>query len=399
MNTAKQVNAILGLFMVFLIGTTLYFLWDTSRADEATDRQLRTEVERGAHLYSLNCRSCHGITGLGAAERSVLPGAPLNVDASRGINVETGELALGQLGAVQRRFTDTLNCGRVGTRMPPWSQEQGGALNFYQIEQMVTFLTGSRLTSDYDPPADTVAVSEEGWEFVWEEVNHADAFDPHKELEDAIGTEDTILSVGDTDAILLDVVLRLGGNTEEPQYELVLVTEINEDAGTVTVERAVEGSTAMEHEEGTEVFGGYVPPGTSITGEDVNVCGQLPAQIATPTPTDGGDAATVEIADGDTIDMGDNFFDVDGNQNPTLQVTAGETLTLTLDNLGTAIHNLRIDGGDGEYDTDDDFVSSPDLVMSGEEATIEFSFDSPGTFIYRCDFHPTDMLGTVEVVE
>lgn len=399
MNTAKQVNVILGLFLVFLIGTTLYFLWDTSRADEATERQLRTEVERGAHLYSLNCRSCHGITGLGAAERAGLPGAVLNADSSRGIDPETGMLALGQLGAVQGRFTDTLNCGRVGTRMPPWSQDQGGALNFYQIEQMVTFLTGSRPTSDFDPPADTVAVSEEGWDFVWEEANHADAFDPHKELEEAIGTEDTVLSVGNTDAILADAVLRLGGSAEEPQYELVLVTAINADAGTVTVERAVEGSTAMEHEEGTEVFGGYVPPGTSITGDGTNVCGQLPAQIATPTPTDGGDAATVEIADGDTIDMGDNFFDVGGEQNPTLQVTAGETLTLTLTNAGTAIHNMRIAGADGEYDTDDDFVSDPQLVMTGGEATIEFSFDSPGTFNYRCDFHPTDMLGTIEVVE
>lgn len=398
MNTAKQVNVILGLFMVFLIGTTLYFLWDSSRADTATDRQLRANAERGAHLYSLNCRSCHGITGLGALERSILPGAPLNLESSRPSDPETGLPLLGVLASTQRRFTDTLNCGRVGTRMPPWSQEQGGALNFYQIQQIVTFLTGAQPTSDYDPPSDLNAVSEDAWEFVWEEANHADAFVPHKELTEAVGAGDTVLHVSDTDSIPedSDVVLRLGGSAEEPAYELVMVTAIDDDSNTLTVERGVEGSAAMEHEEGTEVFGGYVPPGTSITGEGegVFVCGQR--------LTGGGSgqqAATVQIADGDTIDLGDNFFDVGGDQNPTLEVNAGDRIALTLTNSGAAIHNMRIAGVDGEYDTDDDLVSDPIAISSGDEGSIEFSFDSPGTLLYRCDFHPTDMLGTISVVE
>ena len=398
MNTAKQVNVILGLFMVFLIGTTLYFLWDTSRADEATERQLRVNVERGAHIYSLNCRSCHGITGLGALERSNLPGAALNLDASRPTDPDTGMPLLGALAGIQQKFNDTVTCGRIGTVMPPWSQDQGGALNFFQIEQIVTFLTGSKPVSDFDPPEDLHAVSEEGWELVWEESNHADEFDPHKELTEAVDAETTTLHVNNTDAIPLDseVVLRLGGNAEEPAYELVLVLEIDADANTLTVERGVEGSTAMEHEEGTEVFGGYVPPGTTVTGADgVFVCGQT--QIGGGGGS--GDAVTVAVSDGDTIDMADNFFDVEGEQNPTLEVTAGDTLTLTVANVGAAIHNMRIDGGDGEYNTDDDFVSDPDVVSAGDEATIEFSFDSPGTFIYQCDFHAAQMLGTIEVVE
>lgn len=386
MNTSKQVNVMLGLFMVFLIGTTLYFLWDSSRAEEATERQLRVNAERGAQLFSLNCRSCHGITGTGPLERSTLPGAPLNLEASR-------PDAVGELGAVQQRFHDTLVCGRIGTVMPPWSQEQGGALNFFQIEQIVTFLTGARPVDAYDPPPDNNAVSEEGWEFVWEEANHADAFVPHKELAEAIGAEDTVLPVGPTDGILVDSVLRLGGSFEEPEYELVLVTAIDEEAGEVTVERGVEGSTAMEHEEGTEVFGGFVPPGTTITGDGTTVCGQT---VRGPS---GGDTATVEIADGDTVSLMDDFFDVGGDVNPTLQVTAGDSITLDLPNEGSNTHNMRIDGGDSEYDTDDDFISEPLAILGGEEGTIEFQFDSAGTFIYRCDFHPLTMLGTVEVVE
>lgn len=388
MNTSKQVNVMLGLFMVFLIGTTLYFLWDSSRAEEATERQLRTNAERGASLYSLNCRSCHGITGMGAAERGTLPGAPLNLETYR---PETA----GMLGALQNRFGDTITCGRIGTVMPPWSQEQGGPLNFFQIQQLVTFITGSMPVDQHDPPPDPNAVSEEAWEFVWEEANHTDAFTPHKELAEAIGVDDTVLPVGPTDGILVDAVLRLGGDVEEPAYELVRVTAIDEEAGEVTVERGVEGSMAMEHEAGTEVFGGFVPPGTTITGEGegVFVCGQ---PLRGPTG-DGGE--TVQIADGDSVSMMDDFFDVGGAVNPTLEITAGSSLTLNLPNDGLNTHNMRVDGGDGEYTTDDDLVSDPQAILGGAEGTIELSFDGPGTFIYRCDFHPTTMLGEVEVVE
>lgn len=395
MNTAKQVNVILGLFMVFLVGTTLYFVWDSSRADEATDRQLRVNVERGAHIFSLNCRTCHGITGQGALERSILPGAVLNIESNRPSDPDTGLPLLGALAGVQQKFTDTINCGRIGTRMPPWAQSQGGALNFYQIEQVVTFITGAKPTSQTDPPDDLNAASQEGWDFVWHEVNHADAFDPHKELLEAIGEEDTTLSVESTDPILVDAVLRLGGNVEEPTYELVKVTAIDADAGTLTVERGVEGSRAMAHEAGTEVFGGYVPPGESITGADgVFVCGQ------TVISSGGGQQApTVQVADGDTIDIGDNFFDVGGDQNPTLEVKAGDSLTLDLVNGGKAIHNMQIAGVDGNFGTDDDFVSDPDAIGAGGDGTIEFSFDQPGTFKYQCFYHPTEMLGTIEVVE
>ena len=65
MNTSKQVNMMVGLLMVFLVGTLLYFLWDDDRASEAESRQLFTNAERGGALYSLNCRSCHGLTGTG----------------------------------------------------------------------------------------------------------------------------------------------------------------------------------------------------------------------------------------------------------------------------------------------------------------------------------------------
>jgi plastocyanin len=95
--------------------------------------------------------------------------------------------------------------------------------------------------------------------------------------------------------------------------------------------------------------------------------------------------------------MGDNFFELAGERNPTIQVPVGEETTIDLENGGLAIHNMRIAGLDDSYNTDDDFVSDPDLFAGGDTGFITFQFDEAGTFIYRCDFHPAEMVGEIEV--
>jgi len=371
------------------VATLLYFLWDTPREDAAIERQTMVNSERGAELFALNCRSCHGITGQGAIERGGLPGAPLNLEANRPDDA-------GALGALQQRLNDTVTCGRIGTVMPAWSQEQGGPLNFFQIEQLVTLITGSKPVDAFDPSEDPNAVSEFGWEFVWEEANHADALDPQVEISAALAAGDTTISVNETESIQDDDVLRLGGSAEEPEYELVSVTSIGE--GEITVERGVEGTDASDHAEGTEVFGNFVPPGTTVTGADgVFVCGQTAG--AGGGGDDGGDAATVVVDGSAAVSMGDNFFEVDGETNPTLEVGVGGSITFDIANDGVAIHNMRIAGVDNEYDNEDDFVSDPDLFVGGDEGTLTFSIDEAGSFNYRCDFHPTEMLGLISVVE
>src|SRR3972149_6395425 len=100
MNTSKQVNVMVGLLMLFTIGTLLYFLWDTVRAEDAEDRQLRENAERGGALFSLNCRACHGLTGKGVLDNSALPGVPLNL-------VDNRPSDPGKLKALQDRFRDT----------------------------------------------------------------------------------------------------------------------------------------------------------------------------------------------------------------------------------------------------------------------------------------------------
>jgi plastocyanin len=70
---------------------------------------------------------------------------------------------------------------------------------------------------------------------------------------------------------------------------------------------------------------------------------------------------------------------------------------VNLTNNGVAIHNMRTSGEDGNYNTSDDDVSDPQTVSSGATGTLEFTFDTAGTFPYHCEFHPNDMKGEILV--
>lgn len=123
----------------------------------------------------------------------------------------------------------------------------------------------------------------------------------------------------------------------------------------------------------------------------------------------GGDGETNETPAGNTTaagggsvtvawTMGDNFFQADSEKNPTIEVTAGASVTISLDNKGTAIHNMRFAGEDNKYNTSDDAASEPALFNAGEKGTIKFTAPAKaGTYDYQCDFHPTDMKGKIVV--
>ena len=134
MNTRKQINVMVALMFLTLLAFGIYYAWDSTRASNAETRQQEETAARGAHLFAQNCRVCHGREGRGALENPAFPGLPLNVEANRPTEPS-------QLAALQKRFTDTIRCGRVGTIMPPWSLDEGGSLNDDQIRQLVVFIT------------------------------------------------------------------------------------------------------------------------------------------------------------------------------------------------------------------------------------------------------------------
>ncbi len=91
-----------------------------------------------------------------------------------------------------------------------------------------------------------------------------------------------------------------------------------------------------------------------------------------------------------TIDMGDNWFDPEE-----FTVRVGEEVTVTVDNIGEAVHMMRIKSADVEGQ---DFLS--DLIVSpGESDTFSFTFTTAGTYDFECDYHLPEMVGIVTVIE
>ncbi len=129
--------------------------------------------------------------------------------------------------------------------------------------------------------------------------------------------------------------------------------------------------------------------------DDDGATGETPAADETPAD-DGDDAGPVsfDISMGDTVEPEiTNFFEAD-----TFTVSTGQEVTFNITNDGVAIHNMRIAGADGEYDTDDDTVSDPDLFQAGDTGTLVWTApDEAGEIIFRCDFHLRDMIGTISV--
>ena len=105
----------------------------------------------------------------------------------------------------------------------------------------------------------------------------------------------------------------------------------------------------------------------------------------------------------DGIVLGDNFFIYNDTTAPEIVVTAGQEVTIEITNDGKLLHNMHISDASGNYDIDVCAVgdpepcSDPDQLFEGETATITFRFDEPGTYPFRCDFHPLDMVGTIRV--
>lgn len=88
------------------------------------------------------------------------------------------------------------------------------------------------------------------------------------------------------------------------------------------------------------------------------------------------------LADAETtIDATDDAF-------APSEITAkpGQALRITLSSSGRFAHNIRLAGPDGQYETEDDLVS-PD-VSPGSTGELIVTMDDPGTYKFRCDFHP-----------
>ncbi|MEO8458863.1 MAG: cupredoxin domain-containing protein [Chloroflexota bacterium] len=79
------------------------------------------------------------------------------------------------------------------------------------------------------------------------------------------------------------------------------------------------------------------------------------------------------------------------------QITAkaGEVFEIDVTNDGSSAHNLNIAGLDGEYQTADDWTTTPSSLPVGAKGKVVVKLDVAGTYKFHCDFHPDTQLGTL----
>ena len=119
------------------------------------------------------------------------------------------------------------------------------------------------------------------------------------------------------------------------------------------------------------------------------VAGELEEAPEAGTPEAGTSEAVDVTLD---VEVGDNFF-----QPAELEVEAGQKFRIKLTNNGEFVHNLRIDGLDGAFETADDLTSTPARPKAGEDVELVGQIDKPGVYSFRDDFHPTEAVGTITV--
>jgi mono/diheme cytochrome c family protein len=153
MNTSKQVNVMIGLMFLAFATFAGYMVYEGPRAESAGERQEALLAERGAQLYVNNCRSCHGLEGLGPEEGGIAP--PLNRTSFliMGENNPHGVPATpdGEAQGLHDFLFNSIACGRTNTAMPVWSERYGGPLSETQIGYIVTMITTGRwdLVTEY----------------------------------------------------------------------------------------------------------------------------------------------------------------------------------------------------------------------------------------------------------
>ncbi len=127
-------SALVATFVLAII-LPVYYLSESSRQAEATDRFEEIAVERGEHWYEeFQCADCHGPVGGG--------GGAAYIEKRSQISTTWAAPAVDD---VLYRYDEDevrywLVYGRQGSPMPAWGVDGGGPLNSQQIDELIAYL-------------------------------------------------------------------------------------------------------------------------------------------------------------------------------------------------------------------------------------------------------------------
>lgn len=357
MNTNKQIAVMILLVFGAVFATGAYTLWEPGRQDDAEVKQHEATLERGAWLFSQNCRTCHGDSGEGGAASNRLRVAPpLNRPDLQGRKELGGEVDNAAYTTAYKLIVNTITCGRVGRAMPVWAQSQGGTLSDEQIRQLAVFITDGS-----------------AWEIAKEyAIDGVHAFELHGDASDGIRftepVNETTTRVRVNKLDLLSPGIRIEANGE-----IMLVTAVDANAGQATVERGVGTTSPKAHTVDEVVLKPPVPPDPAPILEQS--CGQTaPAAAPTSSATETPSATLSIIAKGVAWDK------------TKLAALAGVPLTLTLDNQDVNIpHNIHFFQG---AEPGGESVVATEIQNGPVKETLNFGPLDAGDYYYVCDVHP-----------
>jgi plastocyanin/mono/diheme cytochrome c family protein len=132
--------------IIVVLFVVIYYFYDLGAPLGITKARLSTEaevqqvtaVERGYNLFEANCARCHGPSGLGPNEPDAATqkyiGPQLN--SQEKLFNHLNEDYIRNVLTVGGRYV----CGNAKSAMPVWSNENGGPLNYRQIEDLIAFI-------------------------------------------------------------------------------------------------------------------------------------------------------------------------------------------------------------------------------------------------------------------
>jgi mono/diheme cytochrome c family protein len=133
-------------FMLVMIILGLAALLEPAQLERITEARMGRQIESGAVLFKENCAECHGIDGKAqlcidySGDEKGCSGLPLN-HATFICGEPSQRMAqLDWQSSKQDLIFQTISAGRPGTLMPTWSDQFGGPMEQYQIDQLAAYI-------------------------------------------------------------------------------------------------------------------------------------------------------------------------------------------------------------------------------------------------------------------
>lgn len=227
-------------------------------------------------------------------------------------------------------------------------------------------------------------------------LNRPDLQDPNTRQATQQWVMDTI-TCGRIGKIMPPWAITEGGALDAEQInDLVALITTNAGNADGTGWQKAAKYSAIENQTAQEASIQDVLAGAVITGSTgTKVCGQVAATPEAATSS-GPPAGVAAKAQWDETTTDNKFSTTD------IVVPVGQPITVNVDNKGAATHNWDVLDASGTKSLNDaagkPIVTNPQLLPPGGTSAVTFTISTPGTYNFRCDVHPTEMVGKLYVV-